>query len=134
MLWLGCVLSWWLVIWVGSLMVDSDGWFGCGWLLIVSRLCILGNGWFGFRLGLWWVTCLLWVAWPVVSNSIIPDWPFVWVPPITIWWVTYIFGWGNFGFGPSNLKYLVLILTHQMNIGQVKNKSVCLYPLYLPNE
>ena len=37
--------------------------------------------------------------------------------------MTYIFGWGKFGFGPSNLKYLVLILTHQMNIGQVKNKS-----------
>ena len=94
LLWLGCVLSWWLVIWIGSLMVDSYGWFGCGWLLIVSQLCIPGNGWFGFWFGLWWVTCLLcewlglwwvtpsfltdllWVAWPVVSNSIIPGWPF----------------------------------------------------------
>ena len=46
----------------------------------------------------------------------------------------YIFGWDKFGFGPSNLKYLVLILTHQMNIGQVKNKSMCLYPVYSPNE
>ena len=58
----------------------------------------------------------------------------MWVPPITIWWVTYIFGWGKFGFGLSNLKYLVLILTHQMNIGQVKNKYMCLYPFYSLNE
>ena len=46
----------------------------------------------------------------------------------------YIFDWDKFGFGLSNLKYLVLIFTHQMNIGQVKNKSMCLYPLYSPNE
>ena len=48
--------------------------------------------------------------------------------------MTYIFGWGKFGFGPPNLKYLVLIFTHQMNIGQVKNKYMCLYPLYSLNE